>query len=242
MKKIFDYYYMTFFYYSCCWTFIDNKSEEAKLKMALVIFLVQHESIKENDKYSMIPYKIYIEEGNVIKVRYVSDMFNINKVSLGWGRTRFLKRDKMVDRFVKRAKKYERRKIEVLREEVDRIISSEQLNPKYFEFGTYNDKLMRMLVRQREYKAYGKEGIISLFLYMVPAASLIMMPAFIVLFLITDIYLYFSRGFVAAFALLIIILPYYPIFFLVGTPWIWFKYKAMTTPTPYEIETGGNKY
>jgi len=135
--------------------YIKDKPENAKDTMERILFLMQYDSLLNDKKKPMLPYKIYIYEDE-IRVRYISDLLRVTRAMryfAGAG-SRFLSWRDINDKYkyLELSKKYKKLAPNQIALRVERIIANETLNSKYFVFEKYEDKMMRKLARLSVYE------------------------------------------------------------------------------------------
>jgi len=134
--------------------YIKDKPEKAKDTIERILFLMQYDSILNDKKKPMLPYKIYIYEDE-IRVRYISDLLRVTRAKrLFNGVTSFPSWRSIKDEFkyLELSKKYKKLAPNQIALRVERIITNETLNSKYFVFEKYEDKMMRKLARLSVYE------------------------------------------------------------------------------------------
>jgi|GEM_PF-1176692 len=135
--------------------YIKDKPEKAKDTIERILFLMQYDSLLNDKKKTMLPYKIYIYEDE-IRVRYISDLLRVTRamrLSTGAGSS-FPSWRGINDqyKYLELSKKYKKLAPNQIALRVERIIANEALNSKYFVFEKYEDKMMRKLARLSVYE------------------------------------------------------------------------------------------
>ena len=211
--------------------YIKDKPEKAKDTMERILFLMQYDSILNDKKKPMLPYKIYIYEDE-IRVRYISDLLRVTR-EMGeffvGGRSAPSWRGINAEyKYLELSKKYKKLAPNQIALRVERIIANETLNSKYFVFEKYEDKNMRKLARLN---VFNLERPILFFFWLI--LTVYALVPYLTIFLIS-IYAVVDNTVVDK-VLEARNIPIIIYMIIITIPWLIWTMK-LTKPTEYELQ------
>ena len=211
--------------------YIKDKPEKAKDTIERILFLMQYDSLLNDKKKTMLPYKIYIYEDK-IRVRYISDLLRVTRamrLSTGAGSS-FPSWRGINDqyKYLELSKKYKKLAPNQIALRVERIIANEALNSKYFVFEKYEDKNMRKLARLN---VFHLERPILFFFWLI--LTIYALVPYLTIFLIS-IYAIVDNTVVDK-VLEARNIPIIVFMIIITIPWLIWTRK-LTKPTEYELQ------
>jgi len=211
--------------------YIKDKPEKAKDTMERILFLMQYDSILNDKKKPMLPYKIYIYEDE-IRVRYISDLLRVTremgKFFVGGRSAPSWRGINAEYKYLELSKKYKKLAPNQIALRVERIIANETLSSKYFVFEKYEDKNMRKLARLN---VFHLERPILFFFWLI--LTIYALVPYLTIFLIS-IYAIVDNTVVDK-VLEARNIPIIVFMIIITIPWLIWTRK-LTKPTEYELQ------
>jgi len=211
--------------------YIKDKPEKAKDTMERILFLMQYDSILNDKKKPMLPYKIYIYEDE-IRVRYISDLLRVTremgKFFVGGRSAPSWRGINAEYKYLELSKKYKKLAPNQIALRVERIIANETLSSKYFVFEKYEDKNMRKLARLN---VFHLERPILFFFWLI--LTIYALVPYLTIFLIS-IYAIVDNTVVDK-VLKARNIPIIAFMIIITIPWLIWTRK-LTKPTEYELQ------